>query len=241
MPRFPAPRDQRNVAGRHYLTKAEINALYFATHKMGRPRGWDAPIRSAGTGAPPWSCSSTTASTGTVWRSTPAHEPILWRHVNWDRKSPDREAKERSPWGGLFYRRVKTDKAFYRSMNRVVHARDPGPFGRRDHISPLRAPGNAGLPSDHDSAAAESVLGDPASGGQRVPRLPETVRRHWLIRSIRPAHGRLLDEKQTTADQWVGVLRSGRGAGHRYKSLSPISGAWEVGLRRFFVRLPYDK
>src|SRR5262249_56235802 len=42
-PRFPGPRDQRDVAGRHYLTKPEINALYFATHKMGRPRGWDAP------------------------------------------------------------------------------------------------------------------------------------------------------------------------------------------------------
>jgi hypothetical protein len=27
--RFPAPRDQRDVADRHYLTKAEINALYF--------------------------------------------------------------------------------------------------------------------------------------------------------------------------------------------------------------------
>jgi hypothetical protein len=38
-PRFPAPRDQRDIAGRHYLTKPEINALYFATHKMGRPRG----------------------------------------------------------------------------------------------------------------------------------------------------------------------------------------------------------
>jgi len=43
LPRFPAPREQRDFAGRHYLTKAEINALYFATHKMGRPRGWDAP------------------------------------------------------------------------------------------------------------------------------------------------------------------------------------------------------
>jgi hypothetical protein len=27
LPRFPAPRDQRDVAGRHFLTKAEINAL----------------------------------------------------------------------------------------------------------------------------------------------------------------------------------------------------------------------
>ncbi|HVW02037.1 MAG TPA: site-specific integrase, partial [Planctomycetaceae bacterium] len=32
LPRFPRPRPQRDVAGRHYLTKPEINALYFATH-----------------------------------------------------------------------------------------------------------------------------------------------------------------------------------------------------------------
>jgi len=123
LPRFPAPRDQRDVAGRHYLTKAEINALYFATHKMGRPRGWNAPhpIRRY------WRAALVVflnygVDTGTVWRSTPAHEPILWRHAIWDRRSPDREAKERLPWGWLFYRRVKTDKAFYRPMNRVVHA-----------------------------------------------------------------------------------------------------------------------
>jgi hypothetical protein len=30
--------------------------------------------------------------------------------------------KETSRWGWLFYRRVKTGKAFYRPMNRVVHA-----------------------------------------------------------------------------------------------------------------------
>ena len=44
LPRFPKPRPQRDVAGRHYLTKAEINALYFATHEMERPRGWDRPM-----------------------------------------------------------------------------------------------------------------------------------------------------------------------------------------------------
>ena len=37
LPQFPKPREQRDAAGRHYLTKAEINALYFATHKMKRP------------------------------------------------------------------------------------------------------------------------------------------------------------------------------------------------------------
>ena len=42
--------------------------------------------------------------------------------MSWGRHSPDREVKEQSPWGWLFYRRVKTGKAFYRPMNRVVHA-----------------------------------------------------------------------------------------------------------------------
>ena len=60
--------------------------------------------------------------TGTVWKSASSHEPILWRHVSWSRQSPDREVKEQSPWGWIFYRRVKTGKAFYRPMNRVVHA-----------------------------------------------------------------------------------------------------------------------
>ena len=122
-PRFPKPRAQRDVAGRHYLTKAEINALYFATHPMRRPRGWDAPFPVGRY----WRAALVVffnygVDTGTVWKSAPAHEPILWRHVSWDRQSPDREVKEQSPWGWLFYRRVKTGKAFYRPMNRVVHA-----------------------------------------------------------------------------------------------------------------------
>ena len=41
LPRFPKSKPQRDVAGRHYLTKAELNAIYFATHEMERPRGWD--------------------------------------------------------------------------------------------------------------------------------------------------------------------------------------------------------
>ena len=43
-PRFPKPREQRDVAGRHYLTKAEINALYFATHQMRRPARVGQPV-----------------------------------------------------------------------------------------------------------------------------------------------------------------------------------------------------
>ena len=123
LPRFPKPRQQRDVAGRHYLTKAEINALYFATHKMEPPRGWNRPFPVGRY----WRCALVVffnygVDTGTVWKSASSHEPILWRHVSWSRQSPDREVKEQSPWGWLFCRRVKTGKAFYRPMNRVVHA-----------------------------------------------------------------------------------------------------------------------
>ncbi|MBX3438973.1 MAG: hypothetical protein KF861_15890 [Planctomycetaceae bacterium] len=135
LPRFPKPRRYREVAGRHYLTRSELNALYFATHSMERPRGWDGP----------WSIGrywraalvlffNYGLDTGTVWRFTPIHEPILWRHVSWDSQSPDSLSKSRSRWGWIFYRRVKTGKSFYRPMNRAVHAHlktimpdDPGP------------------------------------------------------------------------------------------------------------------
>jgi hypothetical protein len=122
-PRFPQPRPQRDVAGRHYLTRAELNALYFATHRMRRPRGWDAPFPVGRY----WRAALVAffnygVDTGTVWKAAPAHEPILLRHVHWGRQSPDREVKEVSRWGWVFYRRVKTGKAFYRPMNRAIHA-----------------------------------------------------------------------------------------------------------------------
>jgi integrase len=122
-PKFPKPKPQRDVAGRHYLTKAEINALYFATHQMKRPRGWNSQLPLGRY----WRAALVLffnygLDTGTVWGSTPEHEPILWRHVFWDRQSPGGQSKEQSPWGWLFYRRVKTGKGFYRPMNRVAHA-----------------------------------------------------------------------------------------------------------------------
>ena len=123
LPRFPKIKSQRDVAGRHYLTKAEINALYFATHQMKRPRHW----RQTFSVGRYWRSALVLffnygLDTGTIWRTEAFHEPILWRHVSWGRHSPDREIKELSPCGWLFYRRVKTDKVFYRPMNRTVHA-----------------------------------------------------------------------------------------------------------------------
>jgi hypothetical protein len=74
-PRFPQPGEQRDVAGRHYLTKAEIYALYFATHSMGRPRGWVRPIPVGRY----WRAALVVlfnygVDRGTVWKSAPFHE-----------------------------------------------------------------------------------------------------------------------------------------------------------------------
>ena len=44
LPSFPKPKSQRDVAGRHYLTKPDLNALYFATYQLKRPRGWKQPF-----------------------------------------------------------------------------------------------------------------------------------------------------------------------------------------------------
>lgn len=122
LPRFPRPRFQRDVAGRHYLTKSEINAAYFATHQMKTPRGWNnnLPVGAY------WRAALVVlfnygVDSGTIWNSAPHHEPILWRHICWDRESPDREIKQVSRWGWLFYRRVKTGKTFCRPMNQAVH------------------------------------------------------------------------------------------------------------------------
>ncbi len=122
-PRFPKPKPQRVVAGLHYLTKEEINALYFATHKMRQPCGWSGPFPIGRY----WRSALVVffnygVDTGTIFQSATFHEPILWRHVFWQRESQDREVKAESRWGWLFYRRVKTNKSFFRPMNRVVHA-----------------------------------------------------------------------------------------------------------------------
>ena len=122
LPRFPKVKPQRDVAGRHYLTKVEINTLYFATHQMKRPRGWDQAFHVGRY----WRCALVVffnygLDTGTVWQTEPFHEPILWRHISWERQSPVGEIKQQSPWGWIFYRRVKTGKTFYRPMNRTVH------------------------------------------------------------------------------------------------------------------------
>ena len=84
LPRFPKPKPQRDVAGRHYLTKSDLNALYFATYQLPRPRGWRQPL----TVGHHWRAVLVVffnygVDTGTVFKSASFHEPILWRHVSW--------------------------------------------------------------------------------------------------------------------------------------------------------------
>ena len=86
------------------MTKSELNDLYFATYSMPRPKGWyeSAPVGRY------WRAALVLFfnygfDTGTIWKSVPWHEPLLWRHVFWDANSPDREVKEQSRWGWLYY------------------------------------------------------------------------------------------------------------------------------------------
>jgi hypothetical protein len=72
LPGFPKARPHRAVAGRHYLTKEEINALYFATHRMKRPKGWNHPFPVGRF----WRCALVVffnygLDSGTVWKSAP--------------------------------------------------------------------------------------------------------------------------------------------------------------------------
>jgi hypothetical protein len=123
LPRFPKAREARQIAGRHYFTKPEINALYFATFELEQPVRWSHSF----TIGRYWRAALVLffnygLDTGTVWKVQPYHQPILWRHVSWEPECPDPQLQQTSRWGWIYYRRTKTGKCFYRPMNRVVHA-----------------------------------------------------------------------------------------------------------------------
>ena len=123
LPRFPKTKQQRDVAGRHYLNKSELNALYFATYQLPRPRGWSHPLDIGRY----WRSALVLffnygLDTGNVWKWKPVHQPILWRNVCWSSACPDGRGKTKSPRGWITYRRVKTSKVFMRPMNSVVHS-----------------------------------------------------------------------------------------------------------------------
>ncbi|MFT5523764.1 MAG: hypothetical protein ACI9HK_001712 [Pirellulaceae bacterium] len=107
-PRFPKPVAYNNIAGRRYLTKKELNALYFATHELRRPRSWTNCVAVGRY----WRAALVVffnygLDTGVVWGTTPAHEPILWRHVCGSRHAPNRLLKEQSRWGPCRLRRFR--------------------------------------------------------------------------------------------------------------------------------------
>ncbi len=188
-PRFPKLRDQRDVAGRHYLTKAEINALYFSTHSMERPRGWTDPFPVGRY----WRAALVLffnygVDTGAIWKLTPFHEPILWRHISWNRESPNREIKEQSPWGWIFYRRVKTGKSFYRPMNRVVHAHIKSLMPETPRPDDLVFHGGGTRPNDRFRELCE------LAGIKPKPNVDTGIGEPWLLKDLRKTCATYYDE-----------------------------------------------
>jgi hypothetical protein len=189
LPGFPKPRQHRAVAGRHYLTKEEINALYFATHRMKRPKSWDEPYPVGRF----WRCALVVffnygMDTGTVWKRASFHEPILWRPVSWERESPDREIKEPSRWGCLFCRRVKTRKTFYRPMNRFVHAHIRSILPKNPHPDDPVFQGGGTRPNQRFQQLCELAGIKPkldAETGQVTP---------WLLTDLRKTCATYYDE-----------------------------------------------
>ena len=181
LPAFPKPKEQRDVAGRHYLTKPDLNALYFATYKLPRLRGWNQPY----TVGHYWRAALVVffnygVDTGTVFKSAGFHEPILWRHVTWRPEPPNGQGKE-SRYGWMYYRRVKTQKQFHRPMNRVVHAHlksirpeTPQPDG--DQSSPVARHG----PTSSSSYLCE--LGRRIKPKQDVETGEEKL---WVLKDLR--------------------------------------------------------
>ena len=175
LPRFPKRREQRDVAGRHYLTKQEINALYFATYQMPRPRGWNHPIPADAY----WRAALVLffnygLDTGTVWGTKPKHEPILWRHVSWKRQSPDSQANEQSQYGWLFYRRVKTGKTFYRPIE-SGGSHSP----KEDHERRCRAGTHLSFLEEVHALIFDS----------RISAISPTSGRRKISRRVRKSHG----------------------------------------------------
>ena len=189
VPGFPKPLPSREVAGRHYLTKSEINALYFATHQMRRPRGWDNSIPVGRY----WRAALVVffnygLDSGSVWGTTTFHEPILWRHVCWERKAPTRQIKQRSPWGWLSYRRIKTDKPFCRPMNRVVHAHLKSLY--HEGVDP-KAPvflGGSSRPNDRFRQLCDLARIGPKIDAETDQRSP------WVLKDLRKTCATYYDE-----------------------------------------------
>jgi len=189
LPRFPKPRQQRDVAGRHHFTKAELNALYFATHQLKRPRRWKMPIPIGRY----WRCALVVffnygVDTGTIWKTARCHEPIFWRHISWEPESPSRNGKEQSRWGWIFYRRVKTGKTFCRPMNRTVHSHIKSIMPRDAQPDEPFFRGGGSRPNAHFQKLCELAGIKPKTDVETGEEKP------WLLKDLRTTCATYYDE-----------------------------------------------
>ena len=103
LPRFPKLKPQRDAAGT-LLTKSELNALYFATHYMKRPRGWSHPLPDSDRC---WKCALVVffnygVDAGLFGRHCHFTSPILLAACVVGNGNRRTVRSEHSPWGSLF-------------------------------------------------------------------------------------------------------------------------------------------
>ena len=107
------------------------------------------------------------------------HEPILWRHVSWEQESPERQVKEQSRWGWLFYRRVKTQQGVL-STDEPRRARSHQKHHAGDLIPTSRCSSVAGHgPTDDFDSCATSL----ESGPRRMWKPGKAT--PWLLKDLR--------------------------------------------------------
>jgi len=108
LPLFPERREQRTVAGDHFLTDEEMGRIYNATYRLDNPRRWGNPF-----------------SLGKAWRAAlvtfrnygfDTHvlfhkkgvEQLCWRHISSDALPPGRVARVENAPGWIGWKRQKT-------------------------------------------------------------------------------------------------------------------------------------
>jgi len=181
MPRLPPARDTVEAAGLYFFTDEELDALYWATYKLERPRAWDKPhsfgqyLRAALSMFVTYG-----VDTQLVWPVDAWAEGLRWRNVHPPGLSPDRQFRQECQWGWLSWRRQKTGRVFVAPLTEILAA----------HLASIR-------PTSEDPEA--EIFGGtgtyrPCSLFQRLVRLAKIpdktdpltgARRKWQLKDLR--------------------------------------------------------
>lgn len=123
LPRLPPARDTVEAAGLYFFTDSELDAIYWATYKLSRPRGWEKPhsfgqyVRGALALFLTYG-----VDTQLVWPVDAWAEGLRWRNVHPPGLSPDRQFRQECEWGWLSWRRQKTGRVFVAPLTEILAA-----------------------------------------------------------------------------------------------------------------------